>query len=69
MTHRKGCEHGIFRWVCRCMVAQLVRAPKAMLLLWRPKLHMGLRVVWGDPKDQEPAVPNVGARQSAMLGV
>ena len=51
------------------MVAQLIGASKLMLLLWGPELHMGLGIVWGDPQDQESAVPNVGAGQSAMLGI
>lgn len=51
------------------MVTQLIGAAKLMLLLWRPVLDMGLGVVWGHPQDHEPAVPNVGAGQPAMLGV
>ena len=46
---RQGSEHGILRWVCSLMVPQLIGAPKLMLLLWRPELHMGLGVVVGHP--------------------
>lgn len=42
------------------MVAQLVGAPKLVLLLRRPELHMGLWVGVGHPQDHEPAVPNIG---------
>ena len=46
---RQGSEHGILRWVCSLVVPQLIGAPKLMLLLWRPELHMGLGVVVGHP--------------------
>ena len=46
---RRGSEHGILRWVCSLVVPQLIGAPKLMLLLWGPELHMGLGVVVGHP--------------------
>ena len=46
---RQGSEHGVLRWVCSLVVPQLIGAPKLMLLLWRPELHMGLGVVVGHP--------------------
>ncbi len=46
---RQGSEHGILRWVCSLVVPQLIGAPKLMLLLWGPELHMGLGVVVGHP--------------------
>lgn len=68
-AYGQGGEHGILGGVCSLVVAQLVGAPKLVLLLRRPVLDMRLGVVGGDPQDHEAAVANGGAGQAAVPGV